>query len=140
MDCVMCCSTHEEVVWQDEKLRIILVDNKDYPGYLQVIWNEHCKEMSDLSAADQQYLMKVVFLAEGIIRRLYHPDKVNLASLGNVIPHAHWHVIPRWEDDPHYPNPIWGERLRLVASSKAQPNKKNQLMMIFAEHLVGERH
>jgi diadenosine tetraphosphate (Ap4A) HIT family hydrolase len=40
------------------------------------------------------------------------PDKINLASLGNVVPHLHWHVIPRFADDPHFPNPVWGQRLR----------------------------
>jgi diadenosine tetraphosphate (Ap4A) HIT family hydrolase len=38
------------------------------------------------------------------------PDKINLASLGNVVPHLHWHVIPRFADDPHFPNPVWGVR------------------------------
>jgi len=35
------------------------------------------------------------------------PHKVNLASLGNVVPHVHWHVIPRFLDDRHYPDPVW---------------------------------
>jgi diadenosine tetraphosphate (Ap4A) HIT family hydrolase len=39
-----------------------------------------------------------------------HPDKINLASFGNVVPHLHWHVIPRFEDDAHFPAPIWGKR------------------------------
>jgi diadenosine tetraphosphate (Ap4A) HIT family hydrolase len=37
---------------------------------------------------------------------------VNLASLGNITPHLHWHVIPRFADDPHFPNPIWAARIR----------------------------
>jgi diadenosine tetraphosphate (Ap4A) HIT family hydrolase len=40
------------------------------------------------------------------------PDKINLASLGNVVPHLHWHVIPRFVDDPHFPNPVWGVKVR----------------------------
>jgi diadenosine tetraphosphate (Ap4A) HIT family hydrolase len=37
-----------------------------------------------------------------------HPDKINLASLGNMTPHLHWHVIPRFKQDKHFPQPIWG--------------------------------
>jgi diadenosine tetraphosphate (Ap4A) HIT family hydrolase len=57
-------------------------------------------------------LMRVVFAAEAALREVMQPDKVNLASLGNVVPHLHWHVIPRFADDPHFPNPVWGERKR----------------------------
>ena len=39
----------------------------------------------------------------------FKPDKVNIASFGNMVPHLHWHIIPRFEVDRHYPNPIWGE-------------------------------
>jgi diadenosine tetraphosphate (Ap4A) HIT family hydrolase len=46
------------------------------------------------------------------VRNQLRPDKVNLASLGNVVPHLHWHVIPRFRDDAHFPNPIWGTSLR----------------------------
>jgi hypothetical protein len=39
-------------------------------------------------------------------------EKVNLASLGNQVPHLHWHVIPRFKDDPHFPFAIWGRKMR----------------------------
>ena len=55
---------------------------------------------------------RVVCAAERTLRRLLAPTKMNLASLGNVVPHVHWHVIPRFEDDPHFPQPIWGPRQR----------------------------
>jgi len=64
--------------------------------------------MTDLDPAQQQYLMSVVFALEGVVRQLFSPDKINLASFGNVVPHVHWHVIPRWQDDRHFPEPIWG--------------------------------
>jgi diadenosine tetraphosphate (Ap4A) HIT family hydrolase len=70
------------------------------------------KEMTDLPAADQQALIRVIFTAEATLREVMVPDKINLASLGNVVPHLHWHVIPRYADDPHFPNPVWGARQR----------------------------
>ena len=56
--------------------------------------------------------MAAVFTVEVAVRKVFQPEKVNLASLGNVVPHLHWHVIPRFADDRHFPNPIWGEAKR----------------------------
>jgi len=64
--------------------------------------------MTDLDPGQQQYLMSVVFAVEAVLRQLVSPDKINLASFGNMVPHLHWHVIPRWQDDRNFPEPIWG--------------------------------
>ena len=50
-----------------------------------------------------------------------NPDKINLASLGNMVPHLHWHVIPRFRDDRHFPEPIWGAPQRNGAVHAAPP-------------------
>jgi diadenosine tetraphosphate (Ap4A) HIT family hydrolase len=91
---------------------VVLVEDRDYPGFCRVIWTKHVKEMTDLSAEERRHLMDAVFAAESAVRRLLQPDKINLASLGNLTPHLHWHVIPRWHGDRHFPNPIWGEMQR----------------------------
>lgn len=103
-------------MWRDEKLRVILVDDENYPGYCRVIWNSHIKEMSDLAGAERDHLWGVLNVVESLLRHVLDPLKINLASLGNQVPHLHWHVIPRWADDPHYPNPIWGARPAIEAS------------------------
>jgi len=79
----------------------------DYPGFCRVIWRSHIGEMSDLAGPDRRHLMALVFATESALRRLYAPEKINLASLGNLVPHLHWHVIPRFRDDPNFPAPIW---------------------------------
>jgi diadenosine tetraphosphate (Ap4A) HIT family hydrolase len=79
----------------------------DYPGFCRVIWRSHIGEMSDLAGPDRRHLMALVFATESALRRLYAPAKINLASLGNLVPHLHWHVIPRFRDDPNFPAPIW---------------------------------
>jgi len=56
--------------------------------------------------------MRVVFAAEQVLRELTQPAKINLASLGNMTAHLHWHVIPRHADDKHFPGSIWGEARR----------------------------
>jgi diadenosine tetraphosphate (Ap4A) HIT family hydrolase len=80
--------------------------------------------MTDLDPGQQQYLMSVVFAVEAVLRQLVLPDKINLASFGNMMPHLHWHVIPRWQDDRNFPEPIWGSVQR--AGSETRPAISNR--------------
>jgi diadenosine tetraphosphate (Ap4A) HIT family hydrolase len=107
-DCVLCTQSGGDTLWRDECLRVVLVGDVDYPGFCRVILNAHMREMTDLPRADCIRLMDAVFAVEAALRELLEPDKVNLASLGNQVPHLHWHVIPRFRDDLHFPNPVWG--------------------------------
>lgn len=106
--CELCLTVGGELLWESSACRVVRVNDPDYPGFCRVIWNEHLREMSDLSAVDRSFLMNVVFAVETVLRELYSPDKINLASFGNMTPHVHWHVIPRWMDDRHFPQPVWG--------------------------------
>ena len=109
-NCPFCAESGGVNVWEDALARVILPDEPDHPGFCQVVLNRHVKEMTDLPDADRARLMRIVFALEQAQRALLSPDKVNLASFGNQVPHVHWHVIPRFTDDPHFPNPTWGER------------------------------
>ena len=115
--CELCIHPGGDVVYRDDNYRIVLVDDERYPGFCRVIWNAHVREMTDLSSAERAILIAAVWQVEEAVREVMHPDKVNVASLGNVTPHVHWHVIPRFEDDAHFPNPIWGEVKRTPAST-----------------------
>jgi diadenosine tetraphosphate (Ap4A) HIT family hydrolase len=106
--CELCENAGGVVLWQSDLCRVIRVDDPYYPGFCRVIWRDHVREMTDLEAGQQVLLMSVVFAVESVVRRLYRPDKINLASFGNMVPHVHWHVIPRWHDDRHFPEPVWG--------------------------------
>ena len=106
------CELTVPPVWRDDKLSVILVDDPAYPGFCRVIWNEHVKEMSDLAQADRMMLNDAVWHVELALRDVMAPGKVNVASLGNVVPHLHWHVIPRYADDAHFPNPVWSAAVR----------------------------
>jgi diadenosine tetraphosphate (Ap4A) HIT family hydrolase len=96
---------------------VIRVLDADYPGFYRVIWNDHVAEFTDLPTADRVYLMEVLAKIESLVREHLHPHKVNLASLGNVVPHLHWHIIARYDDDKHFPQPIWGTAQREVDTS-----------------------
>lgn len=108
MNCELCKTPSETVVWRNKLCRVVLVEDADYPGFCRVIWNRHVKEMTDLNGGEQQAFMNVVFAVESALREVMQPDKINLASLGNLTPHLHWHIIPRYALDKHFPNPIWG--------------------------------
>ena len=110
--CELCNSAGGKTLWQDDLCRVVLVEDRDYPAFCRVILNRHASEMTDLDAATGQRLMRVVFAVEQALRELLQPAKINLASLGNVVAHLHWHVIPRFADDKHFPAPVWGEPQR----------------------------
>jgi diadenosine tetraphosphate (Ap4A) HIT family hydrolase len=100
------------VLFRDDLLRVVLVDEAGYPGFVRVIVNAHVREMTDLVPADRQRLLAAVLAVESAQREALAPHKINLASFGNVTPHLHWHVIPRFADDAHFPEPVWGTRQR----------------------------
>jgi diadenosine tetraphosphate (Ap4A) HIT family hydrolase len=112
MPCPLCAEDGGAVVFRDAHLRVVRVDDADYPGFCRVIWNAHVREMSDLAADERAQLMAAVHAVEAAQRAVLRPDKINLASLGNMVPHLHWHVIPRFAGDAHYPQAVWGARER----------------------------
>jgi diadenosine tetraphosphate (Ap4A) HIT family hydrolase len=120
MPCDLCDSDGGRVLWRGELCRVVLVEDPDYPGFCRVILNRHLPEMTDLPPGERLRLMETVFAVEQALRAALAPDKVNLASLGNLTPHLHWHVIPRYIDDRHFPNPIWGASQRAARRPVAQ--------------------
>jgi diadenosine tetraphosphate (Ap4A) HIT family hydrolase len=112
MGCELCENAGGEVLWEDDFCRAVWAYQPDHPGFCRVIWDRHVKEMSELKPAERERIMRVVFALEQALVSVVAPDKVNLASFGNQVPHVHWHVIPRFRDDPHFPNPVWGAKLR----------------------------
>ncbi|GHD71199.1 HIT family protein [Vogesella fluminis] len=112
MNCELCHQDGGDILYRDDKLRVILVADADYPAFCRVIWHAHVKEMTDLAPADRAHVLDWVLRTERALRDVLNPDKINLASFGNMVPHLHWHVIPRFADDKHFPNPLWGAAMR----------------------------
>jgi diadenosine tetraphosphate (Ap4A) HIT family hydrolase len=134
--CELCDTPGGEVLWRDEFCRIVYVEEADYPGFCRVILQRHVSEMTDLPGEDRARLMQRVFAVETALRELLRPDKINLASLGNAVPHLHWHVIPRYRDDRHFPFAIWAQAPRPSGgSTRARPGPDRRTL---AEHL--QRH
>jgi len=119
-ECPLCAAAGGILVHRGEKLRVIRVEDADFPAFYRVIWNAHVTELSDLAPADRAELMDEVVRVERVLRTRLQPTKINLASLGNMVPHLHWHVIARFAWDSHFPEPVWGTRQREVAPQAAQ--------------------
>ena len=112
MACELCDQIGGELIWKNDLVRVVRVNDPDYPSFCRVILNRHAAEMTDLLPEERQQVMNVVFSVERVLRAVLQPTKINLASFGNMVPHVHWHVIPRYANDVHFPNPVWGARQR----------------------------
>ena len=113
--------TDEVVLYIHDNWRVLLVNDADYPGFCRVVWNDHIREMTDLSPKDRADLMQVIWLVEETIRKVMQPDKINQASLGNMVPHLHWHIIPRYANDRNFPDSIW-------SAAKRKPDEKDRVI------------
>ena len=133
-DCPLCSADGGRVVLRTDDLRVVLVDDEaDYPGFCRVVWNAHVREMTDLEPAQIARFMGAVFAVEDAQRAVLAPLKINLASLGNMTPHLHWHVIPRFADDAHFPRPIWSARSR--DADAASTDARRELLPTLAEEI-----
>jgi diadenosine tetraphosphate (Ap4A) HIT family hydrolase len=132
----LCDASGGEVLWHDDFCRVVYVEEADYPGYCRVILQRHVREMTDLSPADRMRVMHNVFATETALREMLRPDKINLASLGNAVPHLHWHVIPRYRDDRHFPLAIWAPPKR---SSAPRPACDRRVLAELLRRHLGEK-
>ena len=110
--CRLCKEEGGALIWSGEDCRIVQVNDPGLPGFCRVIWHQHVAEMSALNHAQRHLLMRIVVGVEEVIASAMKPLKINLASLGNQVPHLHWHIIPRYGDDPYFPDSVWSEKRR----------------------------
>ena len=96
------------------------LDTPAFPATYRVIWNAHVAEWTDLSPEQRQRCMDVVAQVEALVRQHLTPTKVNLASLGNVVAHVHWHVVARFDWDSHFPAPIWASPTRPIDAPRQE--------------------
>jgi diadenosine tetraphosphate (Ap4A) HIT family hydrolase len=77
-----------------------------YTGYCLLVSREHATELSQLGAKRSAFLTEMAILAEAI-EACFQPSKLNYELLGNMVPHLHWHIFPRYADDPEKLSPVW---------------------------------
>jgi diadenosine tetraphosphate (Ap4A) HIT family hydrolase len=125
--CEFCREAGGRVLWRDPLCRVVAPDEPDYPGFTRVILQRHVRELTDLPRAEREHLMRIVFAVEEAVRDAMLPDKMNVASLGNMTPHVHWHVIPRFADDRHFPSPVWAQPARAAPHRPERASRASEL-------------
>ena len=115
--------------WDDEAdLRVMelkqccVLLNRDqfFPGYSFVVTKEHVTELFHLDRKARSTVIEEVATVAAALSRLFNPDKINYELLGNMVPHMHWHLVPRFRNDPLWPRPIWAEPHAEVILSPAE--------------------
>jgi diadenosine tetraphosphate (Ap4A) HIT family hydrolase len=117
--CVLCHEHTGVPVWSDASWRVIRAEDADFPAFYRVIARHHVAEFSALLAPERQRCMDLVCAVERVLIEQLQPTKINLAALGNMVPHLHWHVIARFDWDSHFPQAVWGARQREVTGGAA---------------------
>ncbi|NVN90016.1 MAG: HIT family protein [Desulfuromonadales bacterium] len=114
-------TTHECPIcsrWDDDSdLRIIQLNhsyvtlNRDqfFPGYVLLFTKTHVTELFHLQRQERDELMDEVSRVAEALHKAYKPDKINYELLGNMAPHMHWHLVPRFASEQLWPRPIWAE-------------------------------
>ena len=133
--CEFCEGPGGAVLWQDDFCRVVRAEEPGYPGFCRVILGRHVRELTDLTPAERSRLMGVVFAVEEAVREAMSPDKMNVASLGNMTPHVHWHVIPRFRDDAHFPSPVWAAARRDAKADAQRENNASRLARLIQQRL-----
>jgi diadenosine tetraphosphate (Ap4A) HIT family hydrolase len=110
--CPLCEGAGGAVVFSGPRFRVIRADEPGFPAFYRVVWNDHVTEFSDLPPGERLECIEAAVQVEAVLRQHLGPVKVNLATLGNAVPHLHWHVIARFAWDTHFPGSVWAPAQR----------------------------
>jgi len=101
----------------DSDLRIVELEhsyvilNRDqfFAGYTLLFTKQHLSELFHLDGEMRAGVMEEVSSVARALYAVFHPTKINYELLGNMVPHMHWHLVPRFASEPLWPRPIWSE-------------------------------
>jgi len=101
---------------------IVLGDYQFFRGYTLLLSKQHVTELHDLAApVRQQFLHEMSLVAEAVFRA-FRPRKLNYELLGNGEPHLHWHLFPRYPDDPSPGTTSWKVDQNVRYAPEARPD------------------
>ena len=116
--CPLCETDGGLLIFKNNQFRVIQAVEAGFPAFYRVVWNLHMAEFSDLSVDERKTCMNAVVAVEQVLREQLKPTKINLAALGNAVPHVHWHVIARFSWDSHFPGAVWAAPQRVGDAEK----------------------
>ncbi|MHB1653340.1 MAG: HIT family protein [Desulfitobacteriaceae bacterium] len=108
--CPMCVKPGKKLLIAELSVsKLYLNPNQRWLGYSYVVFKDHVTDLHLLSEADSNAYYQDMMRAANAIVKAFHPDKMNFDNLGNVVPHLHWHIIPRYAGDGNWRNPPWSD-------------------------------
>lgn len=113
----------------DLKLSRVLMEDKEYPWILLIPMRENVLQIDELSESDRFQLMEEIQFSSKIMNKLFSPDRLNIAAIGNKTPQLHIHIIARKETDPLWPETVWGKDMRKLNEEE----KANRLFLLQKE-------
>ncbi|OGT97432.1 MAG: HIT family hydrolase [Geobacteraceae bacterium GWC2_48_7] len=111
-ECPMCSRWLDDAdlqIAEFENSFAILNRDQFFQGYCLLFAKKHVTELFHLDQSERGGLMEELNLLASALDAVFSPAKINYELLGNMVPHMHWHIIPRFEHDPLWPRPIWSE-------------------------------
>lgn len=108
---------------------LMLGEHQFFRGYCVLISKNHFKEMTDMPSIMQTEMFQEMMKVSAVLQKHFNPAKMNMCSLGNVVPHVHWHFFPRYSDDPQFKDPPW-LRMQQFDNAKIGPAVARELIEI----------
>ena len=98
------------IIYENGLVRVE-VERSEIP-WLKIFTQVAYKEFSETPSEVKQEIFRLLDLIEKEMLFFFNPTKINIASFGNYVPHVHWHIMARFEEDSYFPEPMWGEKQR----------------------------
>ena len=117
--------------------RVLLMDDARYAWLILVPRRAGMRDWIDLPRAEQHRLLDEVESCSHALRAVAHPDKLNVAALGNMVPQLHVHVVARHVDDAAWPRPIWGIGERVPYAADPLVARKAELLALLGIDMRG---
>jgi diadenosine tetraphosphate (Ap4A) HIT family hydrolase len=114
--------------------RLLLMNDAQYPWFILVPRREEVSELFQLDTADQQALWQEATSLAETVKDTFGADKMNVATLGNVVSQLHVHVIARRRDDPAWPGPVWGKHPAQPYGAEQVAAIRNKLKLVLTDH------
>jgi diadenosine tetraphosphate (Ap4A) HIT family hydrolase len=94
-------------VWEFPSSVAVLGPWQFFHGYCVLVSKRHANELHELSAEERTAFLGEMWILAAAIHRCVSPRKMNYELLGNQVSHLHWHLFPRFADDPEHLKPAW---------------------------------
>lgn len=95
------------VIYKNDLINI-QIENSEIP-WLKIFTNKKIKEFSSCDTLTKEEIFRALDIIEKLMLEYFEPEKINIASFGNYVPHVHFHIMSRFKDDSYFPEPMWGK-------------------------------